>query len=74
MQLENELRAVKKQKTSAASAQQTTLSAFAGSSKAPAAAPERDAKADAKLVKTRTKSLFDQYVSSPPSTATASRL
>ncbi|GJE88838.1 hypothetical protein PsYK624_049250 [Phanerochaete sordida] len=57
LQLENELRAVKKQKTTPA--QQTTLPG-AGPSKATAAPAERDAKADAKLVKSRTKSLFDQ--------------
>ncbi|KIP03049.1 hypothetical protein PHLGIDRAFT_37614 [Phlebiopsis gigantea 11061_1 CR5-6] len=58
LQLENELRAVKKQKTSAAATPKTAANAVAGP--ATTAAPAQDAKADAKTVKTRTKSLFDQ--------------
>ncbi|EKM48125.1 uncharacterized protein PHACADRAFT_189250 [Phanerochaete carnosa HHB-10118-sp] len=60
LQLENELRATKKQKITPAPVQQTALAAVAGSSKASVIPTERDIKAEAKLVKTRTKSLFDQ--------------
>ena len=56
-QLENELRAVKKQKTTA-STQQTTLNAFTGQA-GPSTASQPVV--DAKAIKTRKKNLFDAY-------------
>ena len=67
LQLETELHIATKQKTVPAKAtKQTTLNAVASSSKAPAApatTANRDTKGEAKTLKARTKSLFDQYVS-----------
>ncbi len=69
LQLETELHSVKKQKTTTGAAknmQQMNLPVAgpSGSKVSPAAAPTRDTKADAKTLKARSKSLFDQCVSS----------
>lgn len=64
IKLESEVLSAKKQKLTTPS-RQTTLTAVAGSSKTPvpaAASSSATAKADAKTIKTRSKSLFDQCV------------